>query len=68
MGKLIPSYKLELDDAPNWLSHIEISQEGETIHFEVIRTNGSSCGEARLSLIDFNNMADVLTTIRGESS
>ena len=63
MAHLIPSYKLELDDdAPNWLSHIEISRDGEMITFEIIKSNGLSYGEARVSLVDFNNMADVLTT------
>lgn len=68
MGVPAVSFHLELEEAPTWLSHIEITQRGETIHFEVIRVNGSSCGEYSMSLVDFNDMADVLTTIRGQKS
>lgn len=52
--------KLELDEAPTWLSHIEITQDGDMITLEVVRVNGSSCGISRLTADDFNNMADVL--------
>lgn len=66
MGVLVPKFELELEDAPNWLSHIEISQRDHMVVFEVIKTNGLSYGEARLNLKDFNDMADVLTTVRGD--
>jgi hypothetical protein len=64
MGVPVPKFELELEDAPNWISHIEVSQRDEMVVFTVIKTSGHSYGEARVSLIDFNNMADVLTTIR----
>jgi hypothetical protein len=50
------------EDCPNWLSHIEFSREGDHILFEVVKTNGFQYGEAKLSLEEFNNMADLLLT------
>lgn len=64
MAVPIPTFKLELDDGPKWLSHIEISSKDGLIYFELVNDNGYSKGEARLSITDFNDMADVLTTFK----
>lgn len=65
MGRQLVSVKLELEDAPNWLSHIEISQEDDDhILIEVVRTNGSSCGFHRISKVGFNNLADLIITAK----
>lgn len=57
------SVQLELEDAPNWLSHVELTRDDEDhIVIEVIRTNGTSCGVHRIGTVAFNNMADLLLT------
>lgn len=63
MSNQLVSVKLELEGAPDWLSHVEIAQEdADHILIEVIRTNGSSCGFHRISKVGFNNMADLILT------
>ncbi len=57
-----PAVKLALQDAPPWLSHIEITREDDHILIEVVKTNGLAYGNAQLSLEDFNNTADLLLT------
>lgn len=65
MGTQLVSVKLELEDAPNWLSHVEIAQEDQDhILIEVIRTNGTSCGFHRITKVNFNNMADLILTAK----
>jgi hypothetical protein len=64
----IPEFRLELDEAPDWLSHIQISTQDGLVVLEVIKTNGLSYGEARISIPDFNDMADVLTSFKGPQS
>jgi hypothetical protein len=57
-----PAFKLTLTDKPNWLSHLEITRDGNEIEIDVVKENGLSYGHVRLSLVDFNNMADILLT------
>lgn len=54
------SVKVELNDAPQWLSHIEFTRSGDRIIIEVIKQNGLSYGEAEMPLNEFNDMADIL--------
>lgn len=65
MSSMKVSVQLELEEAPNWLSHIEITREDQDhILMEVIRTNGTSCGFHRITTVAFNNMADLLLTAK----
>lgn len=56
------SVKLPLRDAPTWLSHIEFTRDGDEILVQIVKTNDLSYGDVRLSLVDFNQMADTLLT------
>lgn len=59
------TYQLELDDCPSWLSHLEVSREGNVIHFQIVKSSGVVYLEARVSDLDFNDMADHLLTRKG---
>lgn len=56
--------RIPLDEAPQWLSHLDIVQEGDEIVIEVVKENGTTCGEARFSASHFNDMADLVLTQR----
>ena len=57
-----PTVKLPLKEAPDWLSHIEITREGDEICIDVVKRNGLSYGHAQISDVDFNNIADLILT------
>lgn len=54
--------KIPLRDAPNWLSHIELSRDGDEICIDIVKSNGLSYGHAQLSDVDFNTAADLVLT------
>lgn len=54
--------KLPLQEAPSWLSHIEITREGDEICIDIVKQNGLSYGHAQLSDVDFNTAVDLVLT------
>lgn len=53
---------LPFTDAPAWLSHLVLSRDGDEIVIEVVRRSGTLLGEARVSDVQFNQVADLLLT------
>lgn len=54
------SVKISFKDAPPWLSHLEFIRDGDDILIEVVKQSGVAYGEARLSLEEFNDIANIL--------
>lgn len=54
--------KLPLKDAPQWLSHLEFTRQGDEILIQIVKTNDLPYGDTRISIEDFNQMADTLLT------
>lgn len=63
----LPHVTVPLQDCPNWLSHLEFYRDGNEIVMEIIKENGLSYGYARMTDLDFNNMADLILTRTKES-
>lgn len=62
-----PHVTVPLQEAPDWLSHLEFYREDNEIVMEIIKENGLSYGYCRMSDVDFNNMADLILTHTHES-
>jgi len=54
--------RLEFSDGPPWLDCLVFSREENTIKIEVVRKSGTLLGEATISDIEFNQLADILLT------
>lgn len=48
------------DEVPHWLSHIELSREGDEIIFRTVKTSGADYGPARIDAAEFNHIVDAL--------
>lgn len=54
------SFTLELIYKPSFLDHIEIGRQDDEIIIKIMKTDGSQYAETKLSIDDFNEMADTL--------
>lgn len=54
------SIKLVLQDCPDWLSHIEITREGDIVELDVVKTNNTSYGHAKTTLAELEQVVQLL--------
>jgi hypothetical protein len=48
------------DDAPGWLSHLQLTRDGNQIKISVVKDNGYTYNVDPLCLADFNKLIDTL--------
>lgn len=53
-------YLIDFEDAPAWLSHMDIEIDGEDLKFAAVRRNDRILGEFRIPLSKFERMLERL--------
>jgi hypothetical protein len=48
------------DDAPGWLSHLQLTRDGDQIKISVVKNNGFTYDMDPLCLAEFNKLIDTL--------
>ena len=56
------SVKVPIQEGRHWLSHIEITRDGDEVVLNIVKTSGFSEGKARISDVAFNDAADLILT------